>query len=65
MTHRNRKPTPRYDSLEQREAFQMQVFAFAVFVILAATVATCVVHDVRMTRAVDAIIAQTSANTQW
>lgn len=61
MTH-HRKPTPRYDSLEQRERFQMQVFACIVFAILAATVATCIVHDVHMCRAVDAIVQQTRAN---
>lgn len=59
MTH-NRKPTPRYDMAEQREDFQLMLFAFVVFAILAVAFATCIVHDIRTMQAIDALLACTA-----
>lgn len=59
MTH-NRKPTPRYDSIGEREDFQLMLFAFVMFAILAISVATCIVHDIRTMQAIDAILARTA-----
>ena len=64
-TRTYRRPTPRYDSIQSRAEFQAQVFAFVVFAILAATVVTCIVHDVHTMRAVDAIVERTSAMAGW
>lgn len=57
----HRKPTPRYDSIGEREDFQLHLFAVIVITLIAATLISCIVSDVYTARSFDAIIAQTSA----